>query len=487
MAKRKKKNAITMVSLLLVLAALIGVYVWYSNKKSADSSSDASSKISLAKLDTSKVTAVHYKTKNADLNLVLDNGVWKSKEEPDRPISQDNVTSMLKTISKITAYKKLSDSSENLSDYGLDNPSSYIQATRKDGSTVTLKLGSTTVDGKGSYALVNNNKNVYLVDVSYSSGLSFTDSDMTQVAKAPSITAANIYYIKIDNRKGKDVELKENTSGGLDNSGSNLYNWEILQPYGKGYTAVSSNITTLQSNYTSFEYQSCVDYKGTNLGKYGLDKPKASIEISYYKTSSTTSPTPTGTASGNAKKIRKSYKIYVGNQDDNGDYYVMVDGSKEVYTMSQTTVDTMLKVDTFSLLNSYAAIPDLENVDKISVDVKDKTYSMNIKRKTVKKETTASYYFNGTKVKEDSFKKLYETLIAAKYDAQLNKKVDTSKLNPYLTLSFYLSGNNSGTVKVSFLPYNDSFYIADKGNGLYFLVDKRYVDAMAKAIKKFSY
>jgi hypothetical protein len=382
-------------------------------------------------------------------------------------------------------------SPKDLSEYGLDSPKTLIQVTLKDGSTITLKLGNESVDGKGNYALVNDDANVYLVASSYSSGLSFSDLDMTEIVKAPEITAANINYISVDNREGKDVELKLREDGGLDNSGSSLYTWDILKPYGKGYSADSSKISSIQQNYASFDFINCVDYKADDLSKYGLDNPVAAIDIGYYENQPSATPVPTTAAGASeTEKISKEYKIYIGNKNDDGDYYVRSDGVNAVYTLSGNTVDTMLTVDVFSMLNPYPSIPNLDNVDKISADIEGVPYTMDIKHTTTKKddseETTATYYYNGKEVKEDLFKSIYTTIVSAKYDAELKDEVDISKLKPVMTLSYHIFGDNEATLTTSYLPYNDSFYIADKGTGVYFLVDKRTVDAMAKAVKTFT-
>lgn len=497
-AKRKKKNAITLLLLLLALAALIGVYVWYCNKpvnKEKSTTDKGTQNISLVKVDKTKVTQLHYiGGSNTDITFVLDNEVWKSKENPDRPINQDNVTGMLSLVSKITASQKIVKNPDNLADYGLDKPYAYIQATLKDNSTVTLKLGDEAVTGDGYYAMVNDSKTVYLVTVNYGSGLNYSDVDFTQTETTPTITATNITYIGIDQKNGKDVKVKYNDSAKIDNTGSVVNQWEYLKPYGTGYSADSTAITNLQSNYTTFDLEKCVDYSGKNFAQYGLDKPAATIDIGYYEQSGTASPTPSTssvTASSATVKTSKEFKFYVGNKNDAGDYYVRLDGSNMVYTMGGTSVEKMLQVDTFSLLNTYINLANINTVDKITADIGGTGYSMTMTHKATKdsdgQETTKStYQFNGKKTKETAFQNLYKSMISLKYDAELTDKVDTASLDSAITLTFHISGDNECTIKTTFLPYSDSFYIADKGTGRYFLVDKRSVDDMINAIKTFN-
>jgi hypothetical protein len=489
MAKRKKKNAITMVSLLLALVVLIGVYVWYSNKGTEKDNTDDTKSISLEMVDPSKVTAFHYVGADADMNFVLKDGVWQSKEEPDRPINQDNINNILNTISNITAMKLIEDSPSNLADFGLDAPKPYIEVTLADGSKMSFKVGVQAASGEGYYAMVNDNNKVYLVDNSYNTGLTYTNLSMTKLVNGPAVKAENINYINVEKRDSENVELKLMPNGANDNSGYGA-SWQYLKPYGDGYTADSNAISTLLQNYTSFNYTGCVDYKGDDLAKYGLDKPAASITVGYYETDS--KPTPTPSTSGGPQsqnKVGKIYKIYIGNKTEDGNYYVRVNDLNSVYLLLSTTVDAMLNVDPFTQLNKYAAIPNVLKVDKVTAEINGTTYAMTVKTtKTKDKENNEvikqSFTFNGKDAEEETFKTLYRSLVSVMYDSQLNEKVDITKLKPVLKLSFHLTTDDS-TISLTCLPYNDSFYIVDKGTGKYFLADKRKVDLVVSNITKF--
>ncbi len=497
MAKRKKRNAVTLISLLLALSVLIVIYVWYSNKQTSSDDTEDTESVTLATIDTTQVTAIHFIGSDVDIHLTSRDGTWISEEEPDRPINQSNVNSMLNVISEINAYQTVTKEPESLSEYGLDQPYAFIEATLSDGSTVSLTLGNEAISGDGYYAMVNDLGAVYLVTISYGSGLDLSNYDMTEIEEAPEITAANITYISVDNRDGEDIELKYNEEGTQDISGSNLYTWQILKPYGEGYSADSSKVSDIQSNYTSFNYVDCVDYKGDDLSKYGLDNPAATINIGYYEETTLPTPTPVQDDSDSSQtaaqtiKTNKEYKIYVGNQDDSGYYYIKVDGSNMIYTLSDSTVEKMLQVDVFSLMNLYPDIPNIENVDKITAGVAGKDYVMEISRTSATNEdgedtTEATYYYQGKEEEESLFKSVYQKLITPRYDAELTEKVDIASLAPVLTLNFHLFGDKELTVNTTFLTYNNNFYLVDKGTGKYFLVDKRTVDDAINAVTTFN-
>ncbi len=496
MAKRKKRNAVTLLSLLLLLAALIGVYYWYGGKQAVtEDTGEDTDTIDLGKIDKEQLSSLHYVYDDADLTLVKDGDVWKSQAEPDRPIDQDHVSSMIGMIDDLSATRLITEAPENLADYGLDQPTSYLQGKLNDGTTVTLQVGDKVSTGDGFYALVNEDKKVYLIESFIGNGLQYTNLEMTAVPETLSIEAANINHISIDKRDGEDFELLYDDSGHrFDNSGSKLNSWYILKPYKEGYTADSSKVSTLQSNYTSFDYISCVDYSGTDLGKYGLDTPMAAIGLDYTVSRTEKLDTPEkDPATGNEITEKtvydpKEYTLLIGNTDAQEDYYVKIDGSSAVYTMDADAINKMLTVDPFSIINPFVNIPNIDNVDKIDAGINGTTYTMTLQRTTSKNdkgedEIKTAYTYNGSNVEEDVFKKLYQTIISVKFDAQIKEKVSTPQVDPYLTLTYYLNDNT--TVTASYLPYNDSFYIIDTNGETRFFADKRLVEDIVKAVTEF--
>jgi hypothetical protein len=499
MAKRNKKNAITLSFLSLALIVLIGIYFWYDNyqksKEKAETEKDQT--IELATVDTTQIDSLHYVKGDTDLTFVLKEDVWVEQKDKERPINQEHITSILNAIKELKANRLIMESPDNLSDYGLEQPQTVLTVTMTDQSIVTVKIGNKTTDSSGYYGLVNENSTVYLLPTELGSALQYNDMQMTALPESPSITAENITHIAIDKRTGEDYELLYSDEERLDNTGSNMYAWQFLEPYGEGYTADSTKVSDLQANYTTFNYLNCVDYKGENLSKYGLEDPAASLLIGYFVSRTEALPTPETDSKTGEKVTEKTYKdpyvykIYIGNQDEEGNYYVSIDGSDSVYTMSSDSVNSMLEVDAFRLLNPYILLPNLENVDQITAQVGNTTYQMGIDHKTTKgvdgkEETTSTYSFNGKKAEEDAFKKLYQQFIGVTYDSQIPSDVKVGSDAPYMTLTFHIFGENERTVSASFLPYDDNFYVVKKADETRFFADKRAIEDIAKALSSFT-
>jgi hypothetical protein len=491
MAKRKKKNAITLGFLALALIVLIGIYFWYDNyQKSKENTADSDEEqtIDLAMVDTTQVDSIHYVKGDTDLTFILVNDVWVEQKDEERPINQEHITSILNAIKELKADRLIMESPEDLSDYGLEQPQAILTATMKDQSIVTVKIGDEATDSSGYYGLVNENSTVYLMPTELGAALQYNDLQMTALPETPSITAENITHIAIDNRTGEDYELLYSDEEKLDNTGSNMYAWQFIKPYGEGYTADSTKVSELQAKYTTFSYLTCVDYKGEDPGKYGLEDPASSLLVGYFVSRTEALPTPETDPDTGKEVTEKTYndpyeyKIYIGNQDEEGNYYVRIEDSNAVYTMSSESVVSMLQIDAFSLLNPYILLPSLDNVDKVTVQVGDTTYHMGIDHKS----TTSTYTFNGKDSDEDTFKTLYQQLIGITYDSAIPSDISAGNETPYVTLTYHIFGDNERTISASFLPYDDNFYIVKKNNDTRFFADKRAVDDIAKALDSFT-
>ncbi len=497
MAKRKKRNFATLISLLLVLVALIGIYYWNSNREVKPKEDSKTDSFQLAKIeDTSKLTALHYRTKDTEMTLIKDGEVWKLENEPERPINQDKVAGLIGLISNITAERLVTEKPDNPADFGLAEPSGYLQGTLSDGTTVTLEVGVMVPSKDGYYGIVNEDGKVYLLATNYGSGFHYTVTSITAVAEAPSITADSIYHIAVDNREGEDFEIINDSSLGLGNIGSEVYSWHILKPYKEGYSAEASKVATVQENYTGLSYESCVEYNAADLSLYGLDNPLAILTLGYTeerteKLSKPEKDPATGKEiTDKTYQEPKEYKLLIGNQDKtNNNYYVLEAGTKVVYTMAAATVEKMLVVDPFSVMSSFINIPNVNTVDQIDITVDGKAYQFTIDHKTVKGEDGKdsienTYYFNGTKANEDGFTDLYQVLVVAKYDAIIKDEVNTN-VTPHLTIRYQLNDPAKTVIGASFLPYDQSFYLIDTNGEIKFYADKRSIDDIVKKIVEY--
>lgn len=501
MAKRKKKNQITLISLLLALVLLTGFYIWYLNrdKLGADNTRDESlpseeDSLVIAKMDIDQVHTIQYKNETADMTFVLEEDIWRLESDKSRAINQDYVRNMLSLIDVIKADRLVQEDPEDIEQYGLEKPYASLKAEQADGKNISLCLGNEVLGGQGYYGMILGNNSVYILPKIYKTHLSHSSIEMTYVEEGPDINSNNIYHIEVLQKDGEDFELIYDPDSTYHKVGTPMLAWAILKPYEDVYSADSAKVSDLLPNYDSFDFVACIEYETEELDKYGLEEPSASILVDYYEQYQV--PLEEAyTDSDSGEKIteetiteEKSFKIFVGNKNDDGDYYVKKAGDKAVYTMKADDVDTMLNIDTFNIFSPFISIHNIDTVERIDIDISGKAYTMEIERETVtndegEEESKGSYYYNGNLVEEDVFKDVYQIMIGAKYDTRLKEEASVEGLDPALTITYY--DNIGETYTTRYYPYDESFYLVDNGSTIRFASDKRNIDRVIKAIEEF--
>lgn len=502
MRKRKKKNLITMISLLLVLVLLSGFYIWYLNKGKfgkndtiGDSTSGTDSSIVIATMDPALIDRIHFRNENADMTFIREGDSWILEADKDRPIKQNYVQNMINLVDEIKTDRIVNENPDDLGQYGLSSPYAYIEATSSDGKSIALSIGNKVPGGLGYYAKLEGDDAVFTVVAIYGTHLSYSDANMTQIEHGPNIVSNNIYHVEVLQKDKEDFELIYDPDSFYHIAGTPLLSWAILRPFEEVYTADTTKVAELLSNYSTFSFLNCVEYNAEDFARYGLEEPTASVFVEYYEQYEDQLDEPeinpdTGEEI-NSKTIteEKGFKLYIGNKDDNGDYYVRKDGDNAVYTMKNTNVEKMLAIDAFSILSTFVNIYNIETVNKIDIDIKGKPYTMEIKRETIindegEEEIKPTYYYQGEIADEDIFKDVYQVMIGAKIDSPLKNEVSISELEPIITLSYHIEGNEEPITTV-YYTFDESFYLIDKGYPIRFLADKRRIDGIIEAIEEF--
>lgn len=149
----------------VVLLAVMGGLVWWSNKKQAAASkapADTSTKI--LSIPDDQFQEIRIKTlTDITIDLARDNGKWAMTQPKPLAADQDAVASMVTTLSSLNADKKVADSAADPHEFGLDIPTLDVTIVKKDGKSSELLVGSATLDSAGYYAKLAGDPHVYTI------------------------------------------------------------------------------------------------------------------------------------------------------------------------------------------------------------------------------------------------------------------------------------------------------------------------------------
>ena len=488
-----KKKTVKLVSAVVVLGVLCAAYEgvnFYVTSQEEKEKEESDKSVDLVSLEADDVTAVSFTADENNVEFDKKDDTWTEKADAAFPVNQDTVDSAVKGVASLTADQEISDV-EDLSEYDLDTPQNTITLTTADGDTI-LEVGMESSNDQYYVKKADDDKNVYLVSSTSIEPFMGTLYDFAESGTFPSVTSATVTDVKVDKEDGYE----------LTQDADNLF-WNVSD----GKTTEKADTTKAEdvtSAIGSLAYDKFVDYNCTDDSKYGFDAPYAVVTVKYTE----------------EETVEKTLTIYVGDETD-GDRYVKVDNSKEVYTITNDSLTTILDStmsDFYSLTVSYVSVNDL---DSLEIQAADGEHTVNVVTETAKAEdkdttedtdtdsadtsatdasdesstdvassdenssdeeetTTTSYKLDGANLDEATFTTFYNKLINMTAQERLTEEYKPEGDPAY---TFIFKDTNGTETTVKYYEYDTNFYAAVVEDKVY-LVNKMNIKDLDEAYQK---
>lgn len=464
--KSKKRRNLYLLILLAILCmgAYILVHRTMSSKNKTDEDPTESAELIL-EADTDTAVKLSYQIGKQSVSLEKDGDTWKFAKDKMCPIDQTKVSEMLAVFASTEATKKIADTKENKSEYGLDQPSLTATLTMKDKTKVSYEVGISAIgESEGYYISVSGKQGVYLAPESISSAFQYVGTQLVTIEDIPEMDADNMYELSVETGNKTVFAAKEKGD-----------DFVITAPYETEVVADSAAISSLFGNYTSYSLNENVDYDCKDLEKYGLKNPKHMIHLKYYESVEDDST--------DKKGDKKSFTLYIGTTNQSGDHYVRIEGSNSVYTMSASRVSTLIDVEAFSQVEKLVVNIELDSVKKITFDTGKKKDSITVNAKAAddsssdsESELVYNAKFNGVAVDDSQITALYNKLTALELKAEKKQVVETESQVLAIEIKYGNKGQN--TKKLVINTYDADYDRISIDGASYFVVDKRVVDEL---------
>lgn len=189
----------------------------------------------------------------------------------------------------------------------------------------------------------------------------------------------------------------------------------------------------------------------------------------------------------------KDLTLYLGNQNDQGEYYVRLEGSDSTYTMANSTVSALFDVDVYSITAKSTNLISIDSITNFTVNTGSISHMYTVEQEVStdsegKETTTDIFAVDGVVYEDDTnFRSFYQNLIGLTIEGILPEDA-TIKEDPVLRISWQLKeekANGEKTYTVEYLPYDNDSYAVRTNDKLLFTISKEKVAAAIKAIKEF--
>lgn len=298
---KKKKGMIVMLAVLCILLAVYFLLQnWNVRKEEKAKAQEEADIIHVTDTDPADIVSFSYDMGNGVLSFEKRDGQWYYTEDEDFPLDQSIPEQITEIISQITADRELEDG-DTLADYGLDAPAYTLEYTDNSGETVTVDFGSLT--GNDYYVSVSGSDSVYTVATTLADDLSYTLDDMAVLDEYPGIGSGNLLRESIT-RNG------ETTTYDSENEDQ------------------AEDIAAVAGGLGAVTLSEAADYSvaDEDLESFGLDKDsRITVEAVY-------------TDDGEEKVLT----LYIGDKNEDGNRYVMINDSRIVYLISDEICQNIL-------------------------------------------------------------------------------------------------------------------------------------------------
>ena len=517
------KKSTKLVSAVVVLAVLGGVYVGlntYVTKEESTESSEEESKTEVYSVKTDDIKSLEFIIDKKDTVFEKKDDSWVKKDETAFPVNQTTLDSAASALEKVEADRVL-ENVDDLTEYGLDSPSNSVTVTTDDGTT-KFNIGDENTS-TNQYYIAKDDEDSTVYVVSSSTVTPFMNSlyDYAQGEDFPTIDSSTVKKVQVSQDEDSYI-LEENSDGAT---------WDVSTDGSDKETADTTAAGNVTSGLGSLAYDQFTDYNAEDLSKYGLDKPYATITVDYQEEAendssdesesdseasesvtedntdsaednsgdSIDSTASDDSSSGDSSEsedaadssdtgdstetttVDKQLVIYVGDNADDGSRYVTID-NKQVYTMSTDTLSAIIDKkasDLWSLIVNYQSVKTL---DQLQVTYAGDTHTVNVSRETSTDDDgneteTTTYKLDGNEVDSTTFTTFYNKLVNMAGQKRLTESY-TPAADAEMKVVFTDTDNNQTTV--TFYTYDTNYYAAVVGNKV-FLVNKMTVKEMFTA------
>lgn len=525
--KKKSMNLITAVAVLVVLSgAYVGVKTYVAKQEEKENAEEEEEKTQVFSISSEDVQSIKFVIDKKEVTFEKNNDEWVKSDERDFPVDQDKLIEAIGSLNNVEADRVL-DNVTDTTEYGLDDPTNTITITDKDGKETVLHVGMENASTSQYYVENGEDESkIYVVADSVFQPFMKTLYDYAKAGTFPVIDSSTVSNVTVDENDDSYTLTKDDNTG--------LWN---IQDKDGSEKADSAKVSSLTSSIASIAYGSFVNYNCKDLSEYGLDKPYGTITIDYQekveeksdssedgdvseenstdeqdttedkKDISTMDSTEdkddasavdsteedtsaTDSSDTQTRMVNREMTILVGDQSDDDGRYVMVNNSKEIYTISNDTLSVFLgktKEDFWDMTVSYLSVNNLES---LQAEYQGETHVIDVSRETSEDNsgddssttstTTLSYQLDGTELDDSTpFTTFYNKLINMTGQKRLTEKYENNNKSDF---DVELEDVDGEKTKIDYYQYDTNFYAAVVGQKVY-LVNKMTVKELIDSYK----
>lgn len=434
----------SIIILLVIAVVLVGAYFAVTHFIQQPADEDMVEKfkdISLLQVSEDELENFEMSNNNGILKFIRSNDTWTIEGAEGIELDDTLLSDIVYYFTTVAAEQEIGDATQDLKQFGLDNPSSVITIRLKDGTERIFFLGNEAPSNDSHYFMEKDGDKIYTINSSRANQYLKQLSDFRN-PQVLSLSANTINGLTIRSN-GKTFTAKKETVEGTET-------WKLIVPYEISANAekITEDILTPLSSIKADAY---IEDNTKDFSKYGLSTPLYTVEVSY--------------------NDNQQLTIYFGKTAD--EYTCFRIGSSQNVYGALTSSLSFLDVKAVDYINKIAFIPNIDEVKTIDISYQSQKYHLEFSVNSEEKV----YRINGQDASEEKMRTLYSDLFYLPLVDELSEAVNTAAEVTFRVT--YQDDRNPDTLELK--PVDDRKYaFVLNGDGYFYVNKKSVTDAMAK-------
>lgn len=409
----------------------------------------------------------------------------------DIALSTSDIETLVGIATTLNGYDKIK-TVENLSDFGLDKPSATVDITYHDDTSATLLIGNETPDHQGYYARMKDNDEVVMINADTASYFRLKKG---QYVERTLLTAPSV---KKDDASGTPV-LKELTLNGgpnnetlslrrSSNSDGEEYSYSsfiITKPFKR---MVEESVGTSLGSFTYLIASEGVVLHPTAADKatYGFNDPYAILDVTLAVQTVDESDESSSASSASERLIYYNTvqsKITVGSKDEDGNYYIMMDGHNVIYLVAADSLSGVVERTYVNTISKLLFLKNIADLQKVSITTDGKTYDFRITHDEKKEDADEqmTVVCGDKTLSTADFRTLYSRMMAIYRYGETDQKPTEQPLH---NISLYET-DGSLYLSLDFFEHSSNLHIVRTNEGECFTVKASDVTNYMVQVKRY--
>lgn len=275
--------------------------------------------------------ALDYYNGATNLSFALDeeSGSWFWVDDPNFPLQQENILSILEQLRDLKPQQTLEMTGEP-SSYGLNDPRARLNATVSDGKVLSLVFGKATDSGESRYVQVNGSEDtVYILDDALLDNLDIPIYNMMILPEISPLQEHTLQLVSIQGMVPEDGSSTERLLTVLNNQtpGDDEASWRH-----EGANVTDTKLVrSLMEDIEALKIERCVIYRPSTEAAdlCGFRNPAAILTLRH-----------TATAEDGETLI-----LYIGNRDkDETGRYIRLNEDSTIYFLPTELLDPLMRI-----------------------------------------------------------------------------------------------------------------------------------------------